>query len=249
MSVNVEERRRRRRVGLIIAMFILALLIGYAIYLYLGGRGGGGGGGGGGDGTPGPQPPSNLLYPNTDLVNGYDLIVVEDHVSVTNGQYQIITSAVGAYKSLVAYGGSSVTGNITHGAAVIRYGGYVIPVLAFASTNSTVTQDFPGINVRLTTNGGYVYYRPVDMAIYYRHLQYNISGTVVHVWVPAKTQPTTLASASVHVVVDPEYGVYYVNGVAYGLETDTAPRRFRGILRGWVVSTDRSGRYVFTINP
>jgi hypothetical protein len=103
--------------------------------------------------------------------------------------------------------------------------------------------------VRLNTGGGYVLYTPISMAVYYRHLQYNISGTVVHVWVPARTLPTTLASASVHVVIDAEYGVYYVNNVAYGLEAGTPPQKHRGVLRAWFVTTDRSGRYVFTINP
>jgi hypothetical protein len=125
----------------------------------------------------------------------------------------------------------------------------VIPVIGFASTNSTIVQDFPGMQVRLTESGGYVLYTPVSMAIYYRHYSYNVSNTVVHVWVPAREQPATLASASAHVVIDPQYGVYYINGVAYGLEVDTPPRQYKGVLRSWLVYTDKSGRYVFTINP
>jgi hypothetical protein len=234
--------------GTIAAVLILAMLIGYAIYMALSG------GGGGGHSTTtttvtGTPSTSNVLYPNGDIVNGYDLILVEDHVSVADGQYHIVASAIGAFKSLVAYGGSTVSGNITNGVGIIKYGGYIIPVIGFASTNSNITQDFPGIKVRLDTNGGYVLYTPVSMAVYYMHLQYNISNTVVHVWVPARTMPTTLASASVHVTIDPEHGVYYINGVAYGLELGTPPRKYNGILRSWVVYTDVSGRYQFTINP
>ncbi len=248
MYVPTYEERRKRRRGLIVAIIILLLLIGYALYKYFSG-GPGPGDGGTTTTTPGPQPPSNVLYPSGDLVNGFDLIVVEDHVETTNGQYIVVTTAVGSYSSLVAYGGSSATGNITFGTAVIKYGGYVIPVLAFASTNSTVAQDFPGIRVRLDENGGYVLYTPVSMAIYYRHLQYNISGRVVHVWVPAKSLPSRLADASVHVTIDPEFGIYYLNNVAYRLELGTPPRKYRGILRSWIVYTSESGRYTLTINP
>jgi hypothetical protein len=248
MSTSGVKHRRRIGTGTVVAVLLLALLIGYAIYMSLG-RGGGGGGGGTTTTTTGTSPTVTVLYPNADVVNGFDLILVEDHVTVSDGQYSIVASAVGSFRSLVAYGGSSVSGNITNGVAVIKYGGYEIPVVGFASTNSTLTQDFPGIQVRLDVNGGYVLYTPISMAVYYRHYQYNVSSTVVHVWVPAKTQPTTLASASLHVVVDPEYGTYYVNGVAYGLDIDTPPRQYRGILRSWLVYTTAGGRYVFTINP
>jgi hypothetical protein len=258
MSSNNVRPRRSIGKGTIAAVLILVMLIGYAIYMALSG------GGGGGrsttnttvTGTPststtvtGTPSTSNVLYPNGDIVNGYDLILVEDHVSVANGQYHIVASAIGAFKSLVAYGGSTVSGNITNGVGIIKYGGYIIPVIGFASTNSNITQDFPGIKVRLDTNGGYVLYTPISMAVYYRHYQYNVSSTVVHVWVPAKTQPTTLASASLHVVVDPQYGTYYINGVAYGLDVGTPPRQYRGILRSWLVYTTAGGKYVFTINP
>jgi hypothetical protein len=243
------SHRRRIGKGVVVAVLILVMLIGYAIYMNIGRGGGGGGGGGTTTTTTGTPAPSNVLYPSAGIVNGFDLILVEDHVTVTGGQYSIVASAVGSFRSLVAYGGTSVSGNITNGVAVIKYGGYVIPVVGFASTNSTITQDFPGMKVRLTLDGGYVLYTPISMAIYYRHLQFNVSGTVVHVWVPANTLPTTLASASVHVVVNPEHGIYYVNSVAYGLELDTPPQKHGGILRSWLVYSTASGRYVFTINP
>lgn len=251
MSTSGVGHRRRIGKGMVAAVLILALLIGYAIYMGFG-RGGAGGGGGGTTTTTtttGPSGPSTVLYPNAGIVNGFDLILVEDHVSVSGGQYSIVASAVGLYRSVVSYGGSTVSGNITYGVAVIKYGGYEIPVVGFASTNATIVQDFPGIQVRLGAAGGYVLYIPIRMAVYYRHLQYNISGTPVHVWVPARTLPTTLASASLHVTVDPEYGTYYINGVAYGLEIGTPPRQYRGVLRSWIVYTASGGRYVFTINP
>lgn len=259
------ERKRRRRRLLILILLILLFLIGYAMYLYLyGGRKGGDGAGrGDGDGysggsngnggnqtdTSGQPSPSNMLYPTKGIVKGYDLIIVEDHVNVDNERYSLIVTTTGSFRSLVAYGGSSVKGNITNGAAIIKYGGYDIPVLAFASTNSTVIQDFPSIQIRLDKNGGYVLYKPVSLAVYYRYIQFNISGTVVHVWMPAKTLPTNLANASAHVTIDPEFGVYYLNNVAYNLELGTPPRKLRGILRAWLVYTKESGKYVITINP
>jgi len=249
---NIRHGRRVGK-GTVVAVLILALLIGYAIYMNFShattGSGGGGGGGGTTTTATGTSPQIVVLYPNAGVTNGFDLILVEDHVNVNNGQYSIVASAVGSYRSIVAYGGSSVSGNITYGVAVIKYGGYEIPVVGFASTNATLVQDFPGIQVRLDANGGYVLYTPISMAIYYRHLQYNISNTVIHVWVPAKTQPATLASASLHVVIDPQYGTYYVNGVAYGLDVDTPPKQYKGILRSWLVYATAGGSYVFQINP
>jgi len=252
MSTSGVRYRRKIGTGTIVAVLILALLIGYAIYMSLGGGRAPGGGGGGGTTTTttGTSAPTTVLYPNAGIVNGYNLILVEDHVTVSGGQYSVVASAVGSYRSVVAYGGSSVTGNITYGTAVIKYGGYEIPVIGFASTNSTLVQDFPGIQVRLDANGGYVLYTPISMAVYYRHYQFNVSNTIVHVWVPAKTQPSTLASgASIHVVIDPQYGVYYINGAAYALDVGTPPRQSTGVLRSWLVYTSQGGKYAFTINP
>jgi hypothetical protein len=245
MSTPRGERLKGRG-GLVVAVLILVMLVGYALYMYFGR--GGGGGGGITTTTPGPSPPPTVLYPR-EIVNGFDLILIEDHVTSDNGRYSVVASAVGSYRSVVAYGGSSVSGNITNGIAVIKYGGYDILVVAFASTNSTITQDFPGIQVRLDENGGYVFYTPISMAIYYRRHMFNVSNTVVYVWVPAKTLPTRLASASVHVTIDPVHGVYYMNNVAYSLERGTPPQKFKGVLRSWLVYTETGGRYVFTINP
>jgi hypothetical protein len=151
----------------------------------------------------------------------------------------------------VAYGGSSVTGNITYGSAYIVTNYYKIPIIGFASTNATVRQDFPGMKVRLTADGGYVVYTPVSLAIYYRRYVFNISGTMVYVWVPAKQLPSVLTTEAIqHVVIDPETGFYYVNGVPYRLTIDAPPTRVRkGVLRSWVLQANRYGVYVFQINP
>ncbi len=161
------------------------------------------------------------------------------------------SSLSGTFRSLVAYGGSSVTGNITYGTAYITFGYYKIPVVGFASTNATIKQDFPGMKVRLTADGGYVVYTPVDMAVYYRRYAFNISGTTVYVWVPAKSLPSILTTeASQHVYIDPETAFYYINGVPYRLTIDAPPTRtYVGVLRSWVLYASRYGKYVFQINP
>ncbi len=215
--------------------------------------GGGGGGGGGGDGnqtyTP---PPGSTLYPNRDIANGYNVIFLEDHVEeVSPGTYKIVARLGTTFRSLVAYGGSSVTGNISYGTAYIETQYYRIPVLAFASTNSTIVQDFPGIMLRLTEDGGYVIYTPVSMAIYYRRYEFDVGGTKVYVWVPAKQLPAKLATGvTQHVYIDPETCLYYVNGQPYRLIIDAPPRRaYKGVLRSWIVHANRYGTYVFQINP
>jgi hypothetical protein len=184
-------------------------------------------------------------------VGGFNVIFIEDHVEQVGNQFRIVVRLGTSFTSLVAYGGSSVTGNITYGTAYIITNHYKIPILGFASTNATVRQDFPGMKVRLTADGGHVVYPTVSMAIYYRRYVFNISNTVVYVWVPAKSLPGTLSTeATQHVTIDPETGFYYVNGVPYRLTIDTPPTRVRkGVLRSWVLTANRYGTYVFQINP
>jgi hypothetical protein len=217
-----------------------------------GGSGGGSGGGGGGGGnTTTTPPPGDVLYPTSGIVNGYNVIFLEDHVNEEAGRYVVRASMGTSFRSLVAYGGSSVTGNITFGSAYITYGYYRIPVVGFASTNSTITQDFPGMKVRLTTVGGCVIYTPVNMAVYYRRYTFNIGSTTVYVWVPAKDLPSSLCSeATQHVYIDPETAFYYVNGAPYRLLIDAPPNRIHnGVLRSWVIYSNRYGAYVFQVNP
>jgi hypothetical protein len=191
------------------------------------------------------------LYPDRDLVNGFNVIFIEDHVEEVGGHFRIVSRLSSTFMSLVAYGGRSVTGNVTYGTAYIIVSYYKIPIIGFASTNSSVIQDFPGMKVRLTPDGGYVVYTPVSLAIYYRRYTFSISGTTVYVWVPAKSLPSTLSTeATQHVYIDPETAFYYVNGVPYRLTIDVPPTRFRvGVLRSWVLTANRYGAYVFQINP
>jgi len=192
-----------------------------------------------------------VLYPNGDVVNGFNVIFLEDHVDIEGDHYKVVSRLANTFRSLVAYGGSSVTGNITYGSAYIQFNYYKIPVIGFASTNDTITQDFPGMKVRLTASGGYVVYTPVSMAVYYRRYTFNFSNTVVYVWVPAKSLPNDLSTdATQHVYIDPEAAFYYVNGVPYRLLIDAAPRRlYKGVLRSWVIYSDRYGTYIFQVNP
>jgi hypothetical protein len=185
-------------------------------------------------------------------VGGFNVIFIEDHVEeVGGGQFRVVARIATTFRSLVGYGGSRVTGNITYGTAYIVMDYYKVPVVGFASTNATISQDFPGIKVRLNERGGYVLYTPINMAIYYRRYEFNIGGTVVYVWVPAKSQPSVLTTeATRHAYIDPEACLYYVNGVPYRLVIDEPPRKtFTGVLRSWVLTANRYGTYVFQINP
>ena len=257
----LKDKRRLLLVGLIAVLAVVA-----ALNWMWGGLGGGGGGGGGGTNTttttsPGGGggggtttttiPPGDFLYPNDDVKNGFNVIFIEDHVAVEGDHFKVVARLSGSFRSLVAYGGSSVTGNITYGSAYIKYNYYTIPIIGFASTNATITQDFPGIQVRLREDGGYVIYTPVSMAIYYQRYVFNLSNTVVYVWVPARTLPGVLSTeATMHVYIDPENCFYYVNGQPYRLSIDAPPRRlYRGVLRSWVIYADRYGTYVFQVNP
>lgn len=229
-----------------LAVLIVGLIILLALWAYLvpKGAGGGGGGGGGSTTTTVPQP---VVYPTGDIYNGYNLILLEDFVNVSG--YQIVVTAFGTYYSIPAYGGSGVQGNITHGQAYLQYGGFSIPIIAIASTNSTLTQDFPGIQIRLGTSGGYILYTAPNLAIYYRHMAFNVSGTTVHVWAPASQLPLQLSGASHHVTIDPANGVAYIDGMPVRLITGNPQPQRKGVLRAWLVTTSTSGTYTLTINP
>jgi hypothetical protein len=231
----------------IIAAILLALLILVALWNYFGKSGAGGGGETTTTTTTAPERPT-VLYPTSDLPGGYDLIVLEDHVEVRDGTYVVVAKAYGTYKSLVGYGGASVSGNITHGQAAIRYSDYIIPLAAFASTNDRISQDYPGMEIRLDSQGGYVAYPNISLVIYYRAYTFNISGTIVYVWLPSSTG-SIIPDYDKHVYVDQVYGVYYINGVPYPLEIIPPRKPYKGILRAWLVAADKSGTYVFRINP
>ncbi|QJF12420.1 hypothetical protein QIT50_gp08 [Pyrobaculum spherical virus 2] len=230
-----------------LAAVIVGLIILLALWAYLlpkGGSGGGGGGGGGGTTTTAPMP---AVYPTGDIYNGYNLILLEDFVNPND--YQIVVSAFGEYSSIPVYGGSGVQGNITHEQAYLKYGGFSIPIIAIASTNSTLKQDFPGMQIRLDTSGGYILYTAPNLAIYYRHMAFNVSGTTVHVWAPASQLPPQLSGASHHVTIDPANGVAYVDGMPVKLSTGVAQPQRKGVLRAWLVMTSVPGTYTLTINP
>jgi hypothetical protein len=149
----------------------------------------------------------------------------------------------------VGYGGSSVEGNITAGAAAIDYAGYKIMLIGFASTKGVVSYDSDDVYVSLDTSGGYVLYKRVGLAVYYRHIEATANGGPVHIWLPATSLPSYRAPARAHVVVDPSRGVYIINGVEYMFDILQPPRKQKGVLIAWAVYADRSGTYVFKINP
>jgi len=251
MSIRYTTAGRvdRRRLAIIALVLLLGLLIAWAVWNYLGGRGEAPGS------TTTTSPGTTTaapveIYPTGALPDGFDLIVVEDHVEVYDDTYRLIVEAYGTFKSVVAYGGSSVSGNITNGQAAIKYGNYLLPVVAFASTNGTIEVDYPGMQVRLNSTGGYVLYTTPKIAVYYRYLTFNISGLAVFVWLPATSLPTKLTpDAEVHIYIDPVYGYYYANGVPYPLTYVSPRKQYTGILRAWLVETAASGTYTFTINP
>lgn len=229
-----------------LAVVIVGLIILLAVWAYLLPKGSAGGGGGGGGGTTitAPRP---AVYPTGDIYNGYNLILLEDFVNPND--FQIVVTAFGAYYSIPAYGGSGVRGNITHGQAYLEYGGFSIPIIAIASTNSTLKQDFAGIQIRLDTSGGYIFYTAPNLAIYYRHMAFNVSDTTVHVWAPASQLPPQLSGASYHVTIDPANGVAYINGMPAKLSPGNPQAQRKGVLRAWLVTTSEPGTYTLTINP
>jgi hypothetical protein len=189
-----------------------------------------------------------VIYPPVVVKGSTDVIVLEDHVEAFGDRYIIRATVVGAYTSLVGYGGSSVSGNITAGAAAIDYRGYKIILLGFASTSGAVSYESDDVLVSLDAAGGYVLYKKVGLAVYYRHIEATADG-LVHIWIPARSMPSYRAPAEAHVVVDPERGVYIINGAEYVFDILTPPGKQSGVLIAWAVFADRSGTYAFKINP
>lgn len=238
------RRVSKRRLLLIIAIAVIACLILYCVWCRIFGSGCGGGDGGGGRGGGGDR----VIYPPVVVAGGTDVIVLEDHVETSGDRYVIRAAVVGAYTSLVGYGGSSVSGNITAGAAAIDYMGYKIILLGFASTNRAVSYESDDVLVSLDESGGYVLYKKAGLAVYYMHIEATANG-VVHIWIPARSMPSYRAPAKAHVVVDPERGVYIINDAEYVFDILTPPEKRSGVLIAWAVFADRSGIYTFRINP
>jgi len=237
-------------------MLALALIVGLILLVALWAFFGGGRGAGAGGGAPtntttttSPPPQNPTVYPTSDIPNGYDLILVEDHVTVSDGQYYLTATAYGTFQSVIGYGGSKVSGNISSGMPYIIYGGVSIPIIAVASTSSNVTVDYPGMQIRLDKNGGYILYTQPNLALYYRYMAFNVSGVTVHVWAPAKSLPTTLTNAEHHAYIDPVNGIAYIDGSPSGLVPGVVQTARKGVLRAWLVYTDKGGTYAFNIYP
>jgi len=190
-----------------------------------------------------------VIYPPINVDNGVDVIVLEDHVTVSGGMYRITANVVGFYTSIVAYGGSSAEGNITAGVAAINYAGYKVVLLGFASTRNSIFYNSSAVLVNLNLDGGYVIYKSLSLAVYYRRISTYVGLNTVNIWIPAQSLPSTLAPAEVHVVVNPVRGTYIIGGAEYVFSLLTPPPKQRGVLLTWAVAADRSGTYSLRINP
>lgn len=246
---------KTKRYGPLIALLIGLMVIALLWYFY-GGGGGRGGGGGGGGGSPTQTQTSTpgvvVEAPVSDIPNAYTgIIVLEDHVQTGTGGYYITATVFGSYRSIVSWGGSSVSGNITAGVGYVDVGNYRLILFGVASTNSTVQFEDSSIKYYLTSTGGYILYKPASAAVYVRPLVFNVSNTKVYVWVPTNTQTATPSGVQYHITVDPQNGVAYVNGnfMPVGLTALDSKWLKKGVNIGWAVTASASGTYKIQINP
>ena len=244
-----KAKRYAPLIALLIGLMVIALLW----YFYGGGARGGGGGGGGGSPTQTQTsaPGVVVVAPVSDIPNAYTgIIVLEDHVQTGDGYY-ITATVFGSFRSMVSWGGSSVSGNITAGVGYVDVGNYRLILFGVASTNSTVQFEDSNVKYYLTSTGGYILYKPASAAVYVRTLVFNVSNTKVYVWVPTNTQTATPSGVQYHITVDPQNGVVYVNGnfMPVGLTSLDSKWLKKGVLIGWAVAASTSGTYRIQINP
>jgi len=189
---------------------------------------------------PPPHQPSISVY------QGVDVVALEDFVTVEDDRYVVRAMMPERFMRIPAWGGWSVSANITYSTLAVNLTGAggrgLVLVFGVASRNATLDQDLGnGFRVHASGGGGYVVYN--NMAGWC--LRPPVRQDDVYVWLPA---PTCSLSVEYRITVEPARGGVYVNGrpaevVNVGLV------KVGGVLPGWLVYANKSGVYYFTVRP
>ena len=184
--------------------------------------------------------------PSVGVYQGVDVVALEDFVAAEGDRYVVRATAPERFARVPAWGGWSVSANITYSTLAVNLTGAggrgLVLVFGVASRNATLDQDLGnGFRVHASGGGGYVVYN--NMAGWC--LRPPVRQDDVYVWLPA---PTCSLSVEYRITVEPARGGVYVNGrpaevVNVGLV------KVGGVLPGWLVYANKSGVYYFTVRP
>jgi hypothetical protein len=190
------------------------------------------------------QPPR--WQPSVGVYQGVDVVVLEDFVAVEGDRYVVRAAAPERFAQVPAWGGWSVSANITHSTLAVNLTGAggrgLVLVFGVASRNATLDQDLGnGFRVHASGEGGYVVYNNTAGWC----LRPPARQDDVYVWLPA---PSCSLSVEYRITVEPAWGGVYVNGRPAEV-VNVGLAKVRGVLPGWLVYANQSGAYYFTVRP
>jgi hypothetical protein len=184
--------------------------------------------------------------PSAGVYQGVDVVAIEDFVAEDGGRYVVRATAPGRFVQIPAWGGWSVNANITYSTLAVNLteagGRGLVLVFGVASRNATLDQDLGnGFRVHAHGGGGYVVYNNTAGWC----LRQPVSQDGAYIWLPAST--CSLA-VEYRITVEPAWGGVYVNGRPAEV-VNVRLVKVQGVLPGWLVYTNQSGAYYFTVRP
>ena len=189
---------------------------------------------------PPPHQPSISVY------QGVDVVALEDFVTVEDDRYVVRVMMPERFMRIPAWGGWSVSANITYSTLAVNLTGVggrgLVLVFGVASRSATLDQDLGnGFRVRADGGGGYVVYN--NTAGWCLRPPAYRDG--VYVWLPASSCGLDV---KYKITVEPARGGVYVNGRPVEV-VNVRLVKVGGVLPGWLVYANKSGAYYLTVRP
>jgi len=142
-----------------------------------------------------------------------------------------------------AWGGWSVSANITYSTLAVNLTDFTVLIFGVASKNATLDQDLGnGFRVHASGEGGYVVYNDTLAGWCLRPPTYHDGA---YVWLPASTCSLNVRH---RITVEPAWGGVYVNGKPAEV-VNVELKKVQGVLPGWVVFANQTGVYYLTVRP
>jgi hypothetical protein len=180
--------------------------------------------------------------PSVGVYQGVDVVVLEDFVTEDGGKYVVRATAPERFAQVPAWGGWSVSANITYSTLAVNLTDFVVLIFGVASRNATLDQDLGnGFRLHASGGGGYVVYNNTAGWC----LRPPMRQDDVYVWLPA---PACSLQVKYRITVEPAWGGVYVNGRPAEVVSAMLVK-VGGVLPGWLVYTNQSGVYYFTVRP
>jgi hypothetical protein len=170
------------------------------------------------------------------------VVALEDFVASEGGRYVVRATAPERFVQIPAWGGWSVSANITYSTLAVNLTDFTILIFGVASKNATLDQDLGnGFRVHASGEGGYVVYNDTLAAWCLRPPTYHDGA---YVWLPAST---CSLDVKYRITVEPAWGVF-VNGKPAEV-VNVELKKVQGVLPGWVVFANKTGVYYLTVRP